>query len=334
MTDVVSPKRVRQAVLAALMLSAAEGVAQEGQPGTPTVADSSHLPSVGSQSSASPPEAEPNDASSTTTTERASALFWQANDHYSAARYAEAIELYEGAYALSGEAALLFNIAQCNRLLRRCEAAQQSYARYIEVEQDPPSQALEWVKELEAECSPPASTPSTAADAAPAGASDVAAPSEPGAKPQAASRHWDYAQPGQDDRSGWSTQRIAGWSLLGGAVAAAGLATWFGHQVGRTERDSEENAQRLRDNGETWDEAGAALEAEGRREQTLSIGFGVVAAISGLVGGGLLLLDEPARTTSSTAGATAVRPTKSRAATDVSLRVAETRSELIWGGTF
>src|SRR5687767_13864814 len=59
-------------------------------------------------------------------------LFEAAEADYKEQKYEAALEGYEGAYLLSKEPGLLFNIAQCYRLLGKKEEALLTYRRYLE----------------------------------------------------------------------------------------------------------------------------------------------------------------------------------------------------------
>jgi tetratricopeptide (TPR) repeat protein len=113
----------------------------------------------------------------------ASDLFWRGNAAYSKGDYAAARELYLAAFDVSGEAALLFNVAQCERRLGACDDARRSYERYVAHETAPPSEAQQWLAQLARECQPGANAAATGAAAtalptagAPLGSTPSAAP--------------------------------------------------------------------------------------------------------------------------------------------------------------
>lgn len=64
--------------------------------------------------------------------EKAAKIFGEAEAHYKRHEYEKALSGYQQAYELSKEPVLLFNIAQCYRLLARYDEAIASYRAYLE----------------------------------------------------------------------------------------------------------------------------------------------------------------------------------------------------------
>jgi tetratricopeptide (TPR) repeat protein len=62
--------------------------------------------------------------------ERARALYAEGLRHYNVAEYDQAIESFKGAYLVSGDARLLFNVAQAYRLKGDCEQALRFYKNF------------------------------------------------------------------------------------------------------------------------------------------------------------------------------------------------------------
>jgi len=67
-------------------------------------------------------------------TRKARELFRQGGERYHRGDYEGSLELFQRAYDLSSEAALLFNIAQANRLAGHCQKALQSYRLFVKLD--------------------------------------------------------------------------------------------------------------------------------------------------------------------------------------------------------
>jgi len=89
-----------------------------------------------SSSRAAPPDAGQDPGQDLTPTARA--LSDEALRHYQQGEYDAAIESFMGAYALSNNAGLLFNVAQAYRLKGDCEHARESYQRFLTAAPDTP----------------------------------------------------------------------------------------------------------------------------------------------------------------------------------------------------
>jgi tetratricopeptide (TPR) repeat protein len=73
--------------------------------------------------------------------ERARALYAEGLRHYNVAEYDQAIESFKGAYLVSGDARLLFNVAQAYRLKGDCEQALRFYKNFQRANPDGQSAA-------------------------------------------------------------------------------------------------------------------------------------------------------------------------------------------------
>lgn len=86
-------------------------------------------------------------------------LYAQGQAAYDRADWPTAIAKWKASFQLSGENGLLFNIAQAERQAGDCPSALASYRRYVGADADPTSDqhkiADDWVRDLEATCSPP-----------------------------------------------------------------------------------------------------------------------------------------------------------------------------------
>jgi tetratricopeptide (TPR) repeat protein len=67
---------------------------------------------------------------------RVNALYELGQQHYERAEFAQAVQCFEEAYALSGDTGLLFNLAQAHRKLGDCEQALGFYRSYLKAEPD------------------------------------------------------------------------------------------------------------------------------------------------------------------------------------------------------
>jgi tetratricopeptide (TPR) repeat protein len=96
--------------------------------------------------------------------EKAAKIFQEAEGHYSLLEYQQALDKYKESYRLSNEPALLYNIAQCYRLLNRNEESIQSYKNFLRLAAASPEQqevARKFIAELEAKLAQPATTAAT-----------------------------------------------------------------------------------------------------------------------------------------------------------------------------
>lgn len=75
------------------------------------------------------------------TTDKAKALFAEANQHYSLGEFDQAMASYSLAYRLKPLPAFLFNIAQCHRKMGNSKEALESYRSYLRVAPAAPNRA-------------------------------------------------------------------------------------------------------------------------------------------------------------------------------------------------
>lgn len=163
-------------------------------------------------------------------TAKAKQLYDQGLTDYNLGHYEEALVAFEQAYRIRHDAAFLFNIGQCQRQLRRYQAAEQSYRAYLRESTDLPSEQRGEVQKLVVEMQkaqqdeqqrakqPPTGTqPPTdlrAQTPPPATTAPSIATSQPPARPQREVP--TYKKP-------WV------WVVVGGVVAAGvGLGLGFG----------------------------------------------------------------------------------------------------------
>jgi tetratricopeptide (TPR) repeat protein len=69
--------------------------------------------------------------------EHAKALYAEGLRHYNVAEYDQAIESFKSSYLVSGDARLLFNVAQAYRLKGDCEQALRFYKNFQRENPDP-----------------------------------------------------------------------------------------------------------------------------------------------------------------------------------------------------
>jgi tetratricopeptide (TPR) repeat protein len=220
-------------------------------------------------------------------------LFAQAEQAYAAEEYAIAVNLLRRAYALSPRPAFLFNIAQAQRKLGRCDAARASYQDYLLRETNPAhrervERILREMPECDAE-----TTPTREPEPDRRLAESIRETAKPAPTPAAASAPATPAQPPPADRSSDTGAQIAKWSLFGAGTVSAGLALYFALDARAASRDLEDAT--------AWSSASSEREARGERSTTLA--WVCAGASATLVGAGLTLhfLSKPARARS-TAG--------------------------------
>lgn len=247
--------------------------------------------------------------------EQAAELFWQANDSYTNGEFLRAIELYRSAFELSGEAALVFNIGQCHRQLRDCDAARAAYSEYRRFESEPPEAALIWAVELDAECPGPDASNAWSVRLSPAWVSATTGVL-PSAGANASALGVDASAPESVEAAG--SERVLAWSLLGVAAAAAATSGYFAVRATSTLNESENRAESLRDTGELWSDADAEKEANGETQRNLAIGFGIGAVAAAGAGAALLWVGQSAKDEPPSVG----------------LTLDATQAGVVWGGAF
>lgn len=122
-----------------------------------------------------------------TPTATAKELNEQARRSYNLGHWQDAIDAFEKAYQLSGDPALLFNLAQSQRHLGDTEASLRFYRAYLREKTDPTNREIaeQQIKELEAQAAhsaatgPPAGTPTTPSTAPPSAPPAAVTPPAP-----------------------------------------------------------------------------------------------------------------------------------------------------------
>jgi len=224
--------------------------------------------------------------------EQARALFWEAHERYDAGEFAEAAKLFEESYALFPQVEVLFNIALARARSGRCADAEEAFNEYSRGvgASEATRAANENFLEIQRQCWQ-ASGQEAPKVVVPAPAPTPVASDAPAPKPELAAAVLSPVAPEMADTpppSYWTTQRVAGWSLLGAAAAATGVAIYFDNQ----RRDAYQANEELENSSDKPDNAGdqyATLEHKYDRAQ---IGIVVSAAAAlgcAAVGAGLLI---------------------------------------------
>ena len=91
----------------------------------------------------------------------ASRAFWLGKDHYDAGNFAQAVEQFRRAFALTNDPDLLYDIAQSYRKMDQCAAALDSYRSFLRAAPESPlaPQAEKQVAQLQSSCDVPAARP-------------------------------------------------------------------------------------------------------------------------------------------------------------------------------
>lgn len=221
--------------------------------------------------------------------EQARALFWSAHERYDAGEYAEAAKLFEASYAAFPQTEVLFNIALARARSGRCDDAEQAFEEYSRAvsSNEATRAANENFRDILGQCwqasGKEALSTGVLAEPAPA----VPAPNTlPAPKPTAALAPLMPEVAEAPPASYWTTQRVVGWSLLGAAAAATGVAIYFDSQ----RRDALEKNDELQQKAP--DDEGDLMKPLNQDYQLAKIGLGVATAAalgSALVGTGLLV---------------------------------------------
>jgi tetratricopeptide (TPR) repeat protein len=219
-------------------------------------------------------------------------LFAQAEQAYAAKEYATTVNLLRRAYALSPRPAFLFNIAQAQRKLGRCEAARASYQDYLLRETNAAHrERVERILRDMPECD--ADTASREPEPERQPAESIRETPRPAPTPVAAPAPAPLARPPSADQSSDTGAQIAKWSLLGAGTISAGLAVYFALDARAASRDLEDAT--------AWSSDSSDREARGERSTTLA--WVCAGASATLLGAGLTLhfLSKPARPRSTAA---------------------------------
>jgi len=235
--------------------------------------------------------------------QQAKVLFEKATRLYDVGKYGEAIDSYEQAYLLIGDAALLFNIGQAYRLWDRPDDAIRAYKNYLRQRPDAVNRAdvekkisdLEQLAEdrrrgekLPPTGPVPAGVP-PGVPAAPSGAAAAVPPAEappppepipaaePGPPPAGVVVDGSFpAAPASPPPRNWLA-----YSLLGVGGACLLTATVAG-AVGASK------AKKLQDASQNKEPFDPAVEANGKTANVVAVVFGVAGLATGGVGGYLL----------------------------------------------
>jgi len=226
--------------------------------------------------------------------EQARALFWNAHERYDAREYTEAAKLFEESYALFPQAEVLFNIALARARSGRCSDAETAFNEYSRAvgASEATRAANESFLEIQGQCWQASSEEAPSVEVLPPPApTAVAADAPPPKQPEPAQAVLPPVAPETADTpppSYWTTERVVGWSLLGAAAAATGVAIYFDNQ----RREAQEANEELLNAGDDPSDAGdqsATFEDKYHRAQ-IGIGVATVTALGcAAVGAGLLI---------------------------------------------
>lgn len=179
------------------------------------------------------------------TKERARKLFEQGQVHYSLGEYDHAIAFFREAYEISSAPALLFNLAQANRLKGECRRAVELYRHFLRLapESAQAGKAAEESQSLETRCPAPTAKAGDAkvAPALPRSSGSVQFAPTPG---NAMDPNVSPTATSERSHAGWSRgTKIAAALLISGVAvgSGAGLLYWWNDR--RFGRWSEEDRQ-------------------------------------------------------------------------------------------
>jgi len=222
---------------------------------------------------------------------RAAARFKQGQEFFKAGDYDHAIAEYEGAYQLSREPVLIFNLGLCHDRAQRPAQALAAFQRYLELAPsgDVADEAREYVARLtpivEAIRAREAAAAAEAAEQARRGEAERAARAADQAR-RAAER--SATERSARERSAAELEgrsRLERWSgIAGGALGVISLAV--GAKYGLDARSA---AAAITDHRGPWTDRELARDAEGQSAATRMIVFTSVGGAA-LLGGGILYL--------------------------------------------
>jgi len=200
--------------------------------------------------------------------------------HYQAGRYAEAIEDFQASYRLTPAPGLIYNLAQAQRRQGDCQAALESYRRFLVGNPTGNIRRLAEERIVETErCVSEKSAPARAsAETIPAAAE------KPPAVPSS-STAVSRARPVEPVRAPLSRRALAGTGL--GAISVAlGLASanfaWHASQASG-------DVSAIYDRGGTWGPYGMARQQSGQDDERMALWLGVSALASASLSLWLLL---------------------------------------------
>ncbi len=159
-------------------------------------------------------------------TEKARQLYDDGVTNYNLGHYGEALAAFEKAYRVRHDAAFLFNIAQCQRQLRRYDDAQRSYRAYLRETSDLPQATRDQVQKLIGEMDQAmADARANQASAGTPPRAEVPAPPAIQQPPAAIPAVAMSVRP-SDERAG-RTKMIAGIAIAAFGIAAIGAGGGF-----------------------------------------------------------------------------------------------------------
>jgi hypothetical protein len=203
------------------------------------------------------------------------ALFERGSDAYRVGAYDDAIQAFGEAYDRSKMPALLFNVAQAQRMKGDCPAALVSYRKYIELAPTASNRSRTdaRIEELEARCGQDkepsierSSSPKTTT-ATPNARTPIAISPPPTMPVAEAGPHWFRS-------------RVTAVSLIGAAAAVASVGLIFSWKAASAATKTSELFRR----GGSWDPEARAVESEGQHSERTAIVFYCVAGVMGAVG--------------------------------------------------
>ncbi|HVY37167.1 MAG TPA: hypothetical protein VHM31_04510 [Polyangia bacterium] len=229
----------------------------------------------------------------------ADALIEQAARAYDGNRLDEALDLLGRAYALSPRPSILYNQAQVWRAKDDCAAALDAYSRFIAATTpDDPNRARADRRRTEMQAcvdrrkaeaasapSPPAAEPSETAPVLPP-PSPVTAPA---AAPAVALASPPAPSGDESDSHRRRVMRIAGWTLVGAGVVAAGAAAAFAWEAHQHQNELNEKI----DGHVPWTGGPQSLADAGERDASWARWLGAAAAVAGGGGVALLIVSRP-----------------------------------------
>ena len=206
--------------------------------------------------------------------EEVRALFERGSRAFRAGEYEAAVRAFHEAYDRSRIPALLFNLAQAQRMNGDCAGALVSYRRYVELAPEAPNRIRTdaRIRELEAQCGQ-ASNPEK----------QHTVPSRPTAEPappKSAAPLFRPVNPVTEESPRGSRLKVTGYLLAGAAVALATGAAVFSWKAASAANSTSDLFAR----GGSWDAQARATEQEGRRSERLAIVLYSAAGVAAVAG--------------------------------------------------
>ena len=211
---------------------------------------------------------------------RAQAWFEQGQTAYSNGEYETAANLFRAVYEVTHAPAVLYDVAQAERLAGRCEQALSDYEEYVRVApDDAPSDVAEKIAEMR-RCAAPrsAAPPATQGRVAPKAATQPVVNKD-------SSTH------------GRGTFRAIAYGSIAGAVACAGLGTVFLVRANSYSARLDE----LNRPGARWEDRYASYESSMERNQNAALGFFIASGVLAATATTILVFHWPTDVGASTA---------------------------------